>query len=261
MDCAMRMAAGAAMTCLIAGCADWMLLPDDRKLLCRVAVEERFGTPEFKPNPLSNPGGALVGAGGGALEGALMGAVQGALLGAGVGAIVLAPLGAMEGAKCAAAAAAHPTANADFQRILGAADAGRLKRSLEAALNAPRAECPSAGASPPADAAPPDAVVTIDKLWVSMPCLTGKQAYGIVASWHTAAARTGRRLNEGSAGCAITSSRSVDDWFAYPDRAREEIERALEKTGRHVAVQLLAESGYTTCALGPREIDEAAGGP
>ena len=41
MGCATRIAAAVAMTCLVAGCANWMLAPDDRKLLCRVAVEEK----------------------------------------------------------------------------------------------------------------------------------------------------------------------------------------------------------------------------
>lgn len=246
-------AAALAMTSVLAGCANWMLAPGDRNLLCRIEVDEKFDAAEFRPHPLSNPGGALTGAAGGAL--------QGAIIGAGVGAIVYAPIGAVVGAMCAAAAAAHPTADADFQRILGAADAGYLKRSLEAALNAPRGECPAPGAGAQTDAVRPGAVVTLDKLVVGMECLTGKQAYVIVVNWHTAAAGTGRALNQGTTSCTMKSYRDVDDWFAYPDRAREEIERALDKTGRQVAVQVLAETGYGGCALRSRENGEIDGGP
>ena len=248
-----RAVAALGVASVLAGCANWMLAPDDRKLLCRVEVDERFGAAEFRPHPLSNPGGAATGAAGGAL--------QGAIIGAGVGAIVYAPIGAVVGAMCAAAAAAHPTADADFQRILRAADAGHLKRSLEAALNAPRAECPAAGAAPQAGAVPPGAVVALDKLVVGMECLTGKQAYLIVVDWHTAAAGPGRTLNQGTTSCTMKSFRDVDDWFAYPDRARDEIEGVLAKTGKQVAVQLLAESGYSGCALRGRENGEIVGGP
>ena len=92
----MRAAAALALTSLLVGCANWMLAPDDRKLLCRVEVDEKFGAAEFMSHPLSNPGGAMTGAAGGAL--------QGAIIGAGVGAIVYAPIGAVMGAMCAAAA-------------------------------------------------------------------------------------------------------------------------------------------------------------
>lgn len=248
-----RAATALAMTGLLAGCANWMLAPDDRTLLCRVEVDEEFGAAEFRPHPLSNPGGAVTGAAGGAL--------QGAIIGWGVGAIVYAPIGAVMGAMCAAAAAAHPTADADFQRILAAVDAGHLKRSLQEALDAPRAECPAAGAEPPARPALPGAVVTLDKLVVGMECLTGKQGYVIFVNWHTAAASTGRRLNEGATSCSMKSFRDVDDWFGYPDRARDEIERALDRTGRQVAVRLLAETGYGGCALRSRENGEIDGGP
>ena len=81
------------------------------------------------------------------------------------------------------------------------------------------------------------------------------------ARWHTSATATGRALNEGSTVCAMKSYRDVDDWFAYPDRAKDEIEGVLDRTGKQVAVQLLAESGYSGCALRGRENGEIVGGP
>ena len=265
MDRWMRAAAALAMTSALAGCANRMLAPDDRKLLCRVAVEEKFDVPEFQLHPLSAPTGAVTGAAVGAAEGAVQGlvagAMQGFVAGAGIGAIIFAPVGAVMGLMCASAAAAHPTADADFQRIVAAAEAGRLKRSLEAQLNAPRAPCPGPETDPSAKAAPPDGIVTIEKLTFGMDCLTGKMGYAVVVKWHTSAAATGRVLNEGSTACSMKSYRDVDDWFAYPDRAKDEIEGVLAKTGKQVAVQLLAESGYSGCALRGRENGEIVGGP
>lgn len=261
----MRAAAVLATTGALAGCANWMLATDDRKLMCRVAVEEKFDAPEFQRHPLSGPTGAVTGAAVGAAEGAaqglVAGAMQGLVAGAGIGAIIFAPVGAVMGLMCASAAAAHPTADADFQRIAAAAEAGRLKRSLETQLNAPRAQCAGAGTDPPAKAASPDGIVTIDKLTFGMGCLTGKMGYAVIVKWHTSAAATGRALNEGSTVCTMKSYRDVDDWFAYPDRAKDEIEGVLDRTGKQVAVQLLAETGYGGCALRSRENGEIDGGP
>lgn len=260
-----RAVAALGVASVLAGCANWMLAPDDRKLLCRVAVEEKFDAPEFQRHPLSGPTGAVTGAAVGAAEGAaqglVAGAMQGLVAGAGIGAIIFAPVGAVMGLMCASAAAAHPTADADFQRIAAAAEAGRLKRSLETQLNAPRAQCAGAGTDPPAKAASPDGIVTIDKLTFGMGCLTGKMGYAVIVKWHTSAAATGRALNEGSTVCTMKSYRDVDDWFAYPDRAKDEIEGVLDRTGTQVAVQLLAETGYGGCALRSRENGEIDGGP
>ena len=50
------------MSCGLAGCAAVPLLaPDDRKNFCHVAVEEKFGAPEFLPNVYSSSAGALAG--------------------------------------------------------------------------------------------------------------------------------------------------------------------------------------------------------
>ena len=265
MGCAMRVAAAAAMAGLLAGCANWMLAPDDRKLLCRATVEEKFDAPAFQQNPLSAPTGAVTGAAVGAAEGAVQGlvagAMQGLVAGSGIGAIIFAPVGAVIGVMCASAAAAHPTADADFQRIVAAAGTALLKRSLEAQLNAPRAQCPGAGTDLSAQPAPPDSIVTIDKLTFGMDCLTGKLRYAVIVKWHTSAAATGRALNEGSTVCTMKSYRDVDDWFAHPDRARDEIEGVLARTGKQVAVQLLAETGYSGCVLRGRENGEIVGGP
>ena len=57
-------------------------------------------------------------------------------------------------AACAQAASRHPLANAEFERILEAADSSVLGQAVQLALNAPRAECPSAREGPPASAQP-----------------------------------------------------------------------------------------------------------
>ncbi len=55
--------------CLLSACATALLAPDERKQVCAVRVDDKFGSPVFHANPLSNPAGAVVGAGAGALAG------------------------------------------------------------------------------------------------------------------------------------------------------------------------------------------------
>jgi len=251
----LRVATAAAAACLLAGCVSWMLAAEDRKFLCRAAVEEKSGGLQFKPNPFSNPGGPLTGSAGGALHGAIAGAAQGAV-GAGMGAILFAPVGAIAGAACAAAAAAHPTADADFRRILDAADARIFKRTLEAALNRERDECREVRAGATATAPSPDGIVAIEKLAIMMGCLTGNQTYVVYARYRTFATNSGRVLSEGESMCEMTSFRDVDDWFAHPREAQEEIEGTLAKTGKHIAEVVLADSNYGRCMLRSKDSGE-----
>jgi len=233
-----------------------MLAAEDRKFLCRAAVEEKSGGLQIRPNPFSNPGGPLTGSAVTALDGLTYGGALGVAGGAGVGAILAAPVGAIVGAACASAAAAHPTADADFRRILDAADAGVFKRTLETALNRERDECRDVRAGATATAPSPDGIVAIEKLAIMMGCLTGNQTYVVYAQYRTFATNTGRVLSEGGSICEMTSFRDVDDWFAHPGEAQEEIEGTLAKMGMHIAEVVLAESTYGRCMLRSKDSGE-----
>ena len=221
--------------CLFTACARGPLLaPDDRRQVCRFAVDEKFGAAAFHANIFSSSAGGLVGAGAGALGG-----LQGGLL-----AIFTVPIGAAIGAvggtACGVASLEHPTAEAEFEKFLHDADASALKRALEAALNSPRAECGQARMAGSATM-DPDAVIEIEKLDVGMSCLLGQQEYWIAVQWRTITAKAQRALNWTTTRCTQTSFRSVDDWFGNPDQARKEIERVLAKTGQRMAAELLSQ--------------------
>jgi hypothetical protein len=226
----------AAMSGLLAACAAPLLAPDDVKNFCHVAVKEKFGSPTFHANVFSSTAGGLAGAGAGALAG-----LQG-----GMAAIFTVPLGAVIGAAggtaCAAAGLNHPNADADFEKLLHAADASSLKRAMEADLNAPRAECSHARREGSATTEP-DSIIEIEKIDAGMKCLFGQQEYWIEVQWRTLEAKTGRQLNWTTTRYAQKSLRTVDDWFANSDQAVVEIERVLAIVGRQMAAQLL--SGYT----------------
>jgi len=108
---------------LLPGCAAMSSLsPADRAQLCRIEVDARLPQPVFVANPASSESGMLVGAGAGALHGLLMGPA------AIVAVPVLGILGAGAGAACAEGASRYPSANADYERILGSANIGVLNR-------------------------------------------------------------------------------------------------------------------------------------
>lgn len=242
-----RLATAAATAGLLPACVGPSLAPEDRQRHCRAAVEERFGAAEFRPNPLSRADGALTGAAEAAGFGILGGNVLVALL--------LAPAGALKGTACAAGSLAHPTADADFERALRAADAGVLMRALAESLDAPRAECDDVRHAAPATAAP-ETFVGIDRIAVGMGCLFGRQTYTIDVEWRATRARTGEVLAQGGSTCGVTSFRGIDEWFAKPEQARDEIERALAATGRHVALQIVGAGANLPCMLETSPSDE-----
>lgn len=224
---------------LLTSCAVPLLTLNERKQVCQVTVNERFGAPVFEPNVLSNPAGGLTGAGLGALPGVSMLVPPASIL-----AIVALPIGAAIGAAsgsaCAVASLAHPTADADFVSVLRAADVGLLGRTVETEYNAPRAECsqaPAIGAS----AGGPDGVIEIEKVRVGMGCLFGQMEYWIAVDWRIVSLRSRKELHSILTRCAFTSTRNVDDWFADRPWAQEEIERVLAATGRRMVLQLLSE--------------------
>lgn len=245
-------ATAAVLSGLLAACAAPLLAPDDRKNVCHVAVEEKFGSPTFHANVFSGSAGGLAGAGAGALYG-----LQG-----GVGAIFTVPLGAVIGAAggtaCAAAGLNHPNADADFEKFLHAADASSLKRALEADLNAPRAECGPARSDGSATAEP-DSIIEIEKIDAGMKCLFGQQEYWIEVRWRTLEAKTRRQLNWTTTRYAQTSLRTVDDWFANPEQAAAEIEGVLATVGRQMAAQLLSGNTMNRSGLRPLETGEVIG--
>ena len=183
--------ATAALTIgLVGACAPPLLAPDDRNRVCQVAVYEKFGSPVFHPNPLSSPAGGLAGAAGGALSGiAAVPNVYAWIITVPLGAAI----GAVGGTACAAASQSHPNAEADFEKILKAVDAGTLTRALEADLNEPRAGCAPAQASTSA-ARLPDTIIEIENVDVTMGCVFGKQRILV----HREVARAGCDQQQGA---------------------------------------------------------------
>ena len=225
---------------LLSGCAPALLAPDERRQMCTVRVDDKFGSPVFHANPLSNPAGAAVGAG------------VGALAGIGPGMVFIVPIGAAVGAAygaaCGAASLGFPNAEEDFQAILRSAHAGSLKRALEAELNAPRAGC----ARPPAESAgavAPDAIVEIRSVGVTMGCLFGQQEYWVVVKWGVMSAPALKVLAEPTTTCSHRSTRPVGEWFANPDEAKAEVERVLGKIGERMAAELLSPVKLSECKL------------
>jgi hypothetical protein len=189
-----------------------LLAPDDRRKVCKVAVDETYGSPALQQSVASNPVG-----------------------------------GPAAGAACSAASMSHPNAGADFARLLHeAASAGSLKQALEAGLNLPRAECPRAQGYGTANAAP-DTIIEIQKVDVAMGCAFGRQEYRISVKWRTLATTDRRVLGEKTTRCWQTSSRDIDAWFADPDRARTEIEQVLARTGQRMGAELLSPGGMYEC--------------
>jgi len=149
----------------------------------------------------------------------------------------------------------HPSANADFERILGAADFGLLQRRLEVELNAPRAECARAVVDSPASSQP-DAVVEVEQVEAGMACLFDDQKHSIAVQWRAVSAKTGGKLAEAKTQCWLSSYRGVDAWFADPPYARAEIERLLGKVGQRIALELFGQATSQRCSYLLREDGE-----
>jgi hypothetical protein len=232
--------AAATIAILLTACGRPLLAPDDRNLICAIGVAEITVAPVFHDNALAGPAGGLLGAAQGTVQGLVSG-------GGGMGAIITMPLGALIGAVggtvCAAAGMSHPTAAADFEKLLHAADTGALKRALEAELKAARAECS------PSQTAGLVATIAIEKLDAGMSCPFGQQEYWIAAQWRTTIPATGRELNWTSTRCTLTSFRTVDDWFANAERARAEIENGFAAVGRRIGTELVAKEMAYECKL------------
>ncbi len=238
---------------LLAACALPLLTPDERKQVCQVVVDEKFGVPVFQPNVLSSPAGGLAGAGLGAHAGMqASGGSLAMLLTVPIGATI----GAVGGVACAAAGMAHPAADADFADLLRAADIGVLARTLEAEFNAPRAECSQVHADR-AVASEPDGVIEIEKIHVGMGCLLGRMEYWVAVDWRTISLRSKKIFNSTATRCAFTSFRDVDAWFAHRGRAQAEIEGVLAAIGRRMVLQMLTQDVYSVeCKLASDEAGE-----
>jgi len=232
------------MSGLLAACAHPLLGPDNGKSSCRVAVEENFGSPVFHANVLSGPAGPLAGAGGGALWGLLYGLGPQAIVTVPFGALI----GAVQGGICSSASQNHPTADADFERFLVAADAGVLKRTVEAQLNGPQAHCsPERTDGSATDT--PETIVAIESVEFVMGCAYGQQEYQVAVQWRTLNAHTRIVLQSTTTTCTLRSFRSVGEWFENPGQATAEIERVLAKTGQQMASLLVSETLPNSCTL------------
>jgi len=167
--------------------------------------------------------------------------------------LIVGPIaGAHAPAACAESFARYPSATADYERILGTANTGLFKQAVELELAEARFECHPATAGTPASERP-DAIVEIEKIESFMDCPDGKQKHAIKVHWRVVSTRSGRVLAASSTACLVTSFRSVGDWFADPGYAKAEIERLLEKAGKHVAVSLLGPVTPGRCVYRSRE--------
>jgi len=229
---------------LAPGCAS--MLPAE---VCRIEADARLPQPEFVANPLSNQAGAATGAGLGALSGLTWGPA----------AIIAVPLGgffgAGAGAACADAASRHPSADADFKKILATVDMSVLKQALDLELAKPRAACQPAKGGTPASVLP-DAVFKIDKVEARMGCLFDEQKYSVAVRWRIVSATGADVLAASTATCSVTSLRSVDDWFADPAYARTEIEHLLAAAGRRIGELQPSPTAQARCAYKSKEDGE-----
>ena len=237
----------------LSACTRGLLEPDYSKHLCHIAVEEKFETATpLHPQEL-NGGDAAIGGAVGTLPWSIL--VPPLLP---LGAVVVAPIAALleagTGIECVAAMVKYPNAQTEFQEILMAVDSNSLKRALEKALNAPSDRCarPSNGSA----ALATDAIVEIKKIGVTMTCAFGKRKYWIDVKWR-ATSPTGKPLfRDTTTSCVQTSLWGVGEWSTNRDRAREEMERVLSKTGQHMAVELLSEERRFECAFRSVETGE-----
>ncbi len=227
----------------LTACAGPLLAPEERKHVCQVAIDSKFGAPAFHAHPLSNPAGGLSGAAAGAVAGlTAVPNIWAWIVTVPAGAAV----GAVGGTACALANESRPTANADFERILDSVDAGSLTHGLEAGLNAPRAGCARTEPNASADAGP-DTLVEIEQVDITAGCPFGQQEYSVAVKWRVLAAADRRALVETTTRCSQTSFHDVDSWLADPDRSRAEVERVLDHVGRSMAKRVLASGPLPDC--------------
>lgn len=232
------------MAGLLSACTPSVLVPDGDKHVCRVTVVEKFGPIVLLPNPLSGPSG---GAAMGVDESGASIAFRSGISAAGLFAPFIAIGGAVNGAACAAASLSHPSAEADFDKVLRSADAGSMKRALVASLDTAWAGpgCARAVAS----GAATDITVEIEKIVVMMGCAYGAQGYWIDVAWRSMAT-TGRQLQSApTTFCEFRSDRDVDAWFADPDQARSEIEQVMARVGHQMAATLVHGDSSSSCSL------------
>jgi len=228
----------------ISACTPTLLDSGERETICRVVVEEQFAAVDVQANPVANPAG-----------GALFGAGSAALIALGV--VALNPIAVIQGAVgvaaglgCGAAGAAHPNAETDFRKIVVMADPGALKGVLEAAFVAPRPACRnvSEGAI-----APPDTVIQVESVVLTMGCPAGRQAYNITVKWRAMSATSRKVLAESTTRCEQVSAKDIDTWSADADHARAEVNGALARTGQRIAAELLGADKWAPCKFQPDE--------
>ncbi len=251
--------AAAVLSVFLAACALPLLTLDQSKQLCQVAVHEKFGPPTFIASPAAHP---VIGPAMG-----LVGAV--ALVGAGALIVLAPPIGASffimpgsygafgtDAVACSIGRLAHPSAEADFERVLRTADTGVLARSLESTINAPRDECARVRADRAPDAGP-DSRIEVQEIRVGTGCMYGQMEYWVTVRWSLLNVQTGKEVTSDVTRCSQKSFRGIEDWFAHPDRARAEIEGVLAATGRHMTQLLLArDSVLPQCNLASNEANE-----
>lgn len=254
-----RMGIAALGIALLQGCA--AILPaGDHGEFCRVSVEEKFDAIVVEPNELRQVAAAGTAAGA-ATQGALVGAMldprprgtfltpppRPALWGPGIvaGIVLGTAMGFVMHERCHSELQRIPDVEADFETIVQTVDAGSLKRSVLAELDAQRPKC-AAARRDEATASSPDAVIEITKFRVIRMCGPEHAQYTFSLDWRvvkrTSAASVSVRGPE-STDYFQVSTRRIEDWLASPDQARAEIEGVLASVARWFVKQLTGHYG------------------
>jgi hypothetical protein len=225
-------------------CAPGALLPDDRSRVCHVAVEKSPDAIAFKANLLAGP-----------VKGPLVGTVGGLLSVFPYG--PLAVVVPVAGIACGIASATYPNAEADLRAVFESADHGELTRALGDEFTTRLTECRRVRQQE-SGADVPDTIVRIDKVEYQWNCLQDKQAYAIKVKWRALSADGSRVFADAITQCNHESSRKVDEWSADPSWARLEVARALAKTGKRVALEILDVERAMSCRYSPDDLAGAS---
>ena len=232
--------------CALSACSRGLLAPDFSGQLCHFAVVEKFAVDPLREAQGAHPIDAAIGGAIGTLPYSIMVPPLMPL-----GALFAIPLAAFfdagTGIECVAAVNRHPNAEAEFEQALAAVSVGSLTRAMEKALNAPRDRCALA---PDGSAAPaPDVIVEVTGIGATMTCIFGKRKYWIDVKWRATLPNGQPLFRQTTTSCVQTSHLDVGEWAADRNRARQEVENVLVRTGQHMAVELLSPERPFDCVF------------
>ena len=99
--------------------------------------------------------------------------------------------------------------------------------------------------------APPDTVIQIKSVVLTLGCPTGQQAYNVTVNWRAMSATSRKVLTESTTRCVQVSAKDVDTWSADAAQARAEVNGALAGTGHRIAAELLGADKWVPCRFQP----------